>query len=59
MFQKCLCLKTKQNTEMREEEHSDSGFYYPEEQEMAERKASRRGRHIDNVEVSGDTGVRS
>ena len=31
------------------EEHSDSGFYYPEEQETAERKASRRGRHFDKV----------
>ena len=44
---------------MRDEEHSDSGFYYPEEQEMAERKSSRRGRHFDKVEVSGDTRVRS
>ena len=33
---KFLCLKTKQNTEMSDEEHSDSEFYYPEEQEMAE-----------------------
>ena len=31
MFKKFLCLKTKQNTEMSDEEHSDSEFYYPEE----------------------------
>ena len=31
---------------MSDEEHSDSEFYYPEEQETAERKASRRGRHF-------------
>ena len=36
---KFLCLKTKQNTEMNNEEHWDSEFYYPEEQEVAERKA--------------------
>ena len=36
MFEEFLCLKTKQNTEMSDEEHSDSEFYYPEEQEMAE-----------------------
>ena len=35
---------------MSDEEHSDSEFYYPEEQETAERKASRRGRHFDKVE---------
>ena len=29
------------------------------EQETAERKASRRGRHFDKVEASGDTGVKS
>ena len=40
MFKKFLCLKTKQNIEMSDEEHSDSEFYYPEEQETAERKAS-------------------
>ena len=51
-----LFLKTKQNTEMSDEEHSDSEFYYPEEQEIAERKASRRGRHFDKVEASGDAG---
>ena len=51
-----LRLKTKQNTVMSDEEHSDSEFYYPEEQETAERKASRRGRYFDNVEASGDTG---
>ena len=39
MFNKFLCLKTKQNTEMSDEEHSDSEFYYPEDQETAERKA--------------------
>ena len=36
MFKEFLCLKTKQNTEMSDEEHSDSEFYYPEEQETAE-----------------------
>ena len=41
---------------MSDEEHSDSSFYYPEEQETAEKKASRRGRHFDKVEASGDTG---
>ena len=35
MFKEFLCLKTKQNTEMSDEEHSDSEFYYPEEQETA------------------------
>ena len=59
MFKEFLCLKTKQDTEMSDEEHSDSEFYYPEEQETAERKASRRGQHFDKVEASGDTGVRS
>ena len=58
MFKKFLCLKTKQNTEMSDEEHSDSEFYYLEE-ETAERKASRRGRHFDKVEASGDTGMKS
>ena len=58
MFKKFLCLKTKQNTEMSDEEHSDSEFYYLEE-ETAERKASRRGRHFDKVEVSGDAGIKS
>ena len=43
---------------MSDEEHSDSEFHYPEEQEMAERKASRRGRHFYLVEVSGDTGMK-
>ena len=37
MFKKFLCLKTKQNIEMSDEEHSDSEFYYPEEQETAEK----------------------
>ena len=60
MFEKCLCLKTKQNTEtVSDEEHSNSEFYYPEEQETAERKASRRGRHFDKIEASGDTGMKS
>ena len=31
----------------------NSEFYYPEEQETAEKKASRRGRHFDKVEASG------
>ena len=57
-FKTFLCLKTKQNTEMSDEEHSDSEFYYPEEQETAERKASIRGRHFDKVEASGDTGTK-
>ena len=39
---------------MSDEEHSDSEFYYPEEQETAETKASRRGRYFDKVEASGD-----
>ena len=42
MFKEFICLKTKQNTEMSDEEHSDSEFYYPKEQETAQRKASRR-----------------
>ena len=33
MFKEFLCRKTKQNTEMSDEQHSDSEFYYPEEQE--------------------------
>ena len=37
MFKEFLYLKTKQNSEMSDEEHSDSDFYYPEEQETAER----------------------
>ena len=40
---------------MSDEEHWNSEFYYPEEQETAERKASHRGRHFDKVEASGDT----
>ena len=40
---------------MSDEEHSCSEFYYPEEQETAERKASRCGQHFDKVEASGDT----
>ena len=42
MLTKFLCLKTKQNTEMIDEDHSDSEFYCPEEQETAEGKATRR-----------------
>ena len=38
---------------MSDEEYSDSEFYYPEEQETAERKATRRGSHFDKVEASG------
>ena len=55
MFKEFICLKTKQNTEMSDEEHSDSDFYFLEEQETAERKAS----HFDKVEASGDTGLKS
>ena len=44
---------------MSDEEHSCSVFYYPEEQETAERKASRCGQHFDKVEASGDTGMRT
>ena len=44
---------------MSDEEHSDSEFYYPEEQETSERKASRRGRDFDKVEASGDNGMKS
>ena len=40
---------------MSEKEHSDSEFYYPEEQETAERNASRHGQHFDKVEASGDS----
>ena len=54
-----LRLKTKQNTVMSDEEHSDNEFYNPEMQETAERKASRRGRYFDKVEASGDTGLKS
>ena len=44
---------------MSDEEHSDSEFYYPEEQETAERKANFRARHFDKVEASGDTSMKS
>ena len=37
MLKKCLCLKTKQNTEMSDEEQSYSEFYYPEDQETTEK----------------------
>ena len=40
---------------MRDEEHSNSEFYYPEDQETAERNTIRRRRHFDKVEASGDT----
>ena len=42
---------------MSDEKHWDSEFYYPEEQETAERKASRRGLHFDKA--SGETGMKS
>ena len=57
MFKEITCLKPKQNTEMSDKEHSDSEFYYPKEQETAERKASRCSRHFDKVEGSGDTDI--
>ena len=44
---------------MSDEEHSDSEFYYPKERETAERKASRRGRHFDKVEASGNIDMKS
>ena len=59
MFKESPRLKTKQNTEMSDEEHSDSEFYYPEEQETAESKTSLRFRHFDKVEANGDTGMKS
>ena len=37
------------------EEHSNNEFYYPEEQEIAVRNASRRCRHFDKVDASRDT----
>ena len=37
---------------MSDEEHSDSEFYYPKEQETAVRKASHRGCRFDKVEAS-------
>ena len=43
---------------MSDEEHSYSHFYYPEEQATAERKASRRAKHFDKGEASGDTGMK-
>ena len=39
MFEEFLCLKTKQNTEISDEEHLDSEFYYPEEQENGSEKS--------------------
>ena len=59
IFFKFLSFKTKQNTEMSDDEHSDSGFYCPEEHETTERNASYRGRHFDKVEVSADTTMKS
>ena len=57
-----FALKLK-NTEMSDEEHSDSEFYYPEEQETAERKlASRCCRHFNKLKLnhwSGDTSMKS
>ena len=44
---------------MNDEENSDSEFYYPQEQETAQRKASRRGRHFIKVDANGDTGMKS
>ena len=41
---------------MSDEEHSDSEFYYPEEQETAKRNF---GRHFDKVEASGDIDMKS
>ena len=38
---------------MSDEEYSDSEFYYPEEQETAEKNGSSRW-HFDKVEASGD-----
>ena len=43
---------------MSEEEHSDSEFYYLESKKR-QRNASRRGRHFDKVEASGDTSMKS
>ena len=44
---------------MSDGEDSDSAFYYPEEEETAEKREwSRRGRHFDNVEASKDTGYK-
>ena len=40
-LKKIICLKAKQNTEMSDEERSDSEFDHPEEQEKAENNASR------------------
>ena len=35
-----------------DEEHLDSEFYYPEEQETAERKASRRGWNFNQLKLN-------
>ena len=59
IFRGFLCLKTKQNNEMSDGEHPDSIFYYPEQQETAERKGSHHDRHFDKVEASRDTGMKS
>ena len=59
MFKEFLCFKTKQNTETSDEEHLDSEFYYPKEQETADRKASRHCRHFDKVEASRDIGMKN
>ena len=39
-------------SEMSDEKNSDSEFYYPEEQETAERNGSCRGRHFVKVEAT-------
>ena len=39
---------------MSDEEHSDSEFNYTEEQQTAERNASRCGWHFDKVEAIGE-----
>ena len=43
---------------MSDEEHSESEFYYLEDQETAERKARHRDRHFDKVEAGGNTGMK-
>ena len=42
---------------MSDEEHSESEFYYPEEQETAERKASRHS--LTKLKQAGITGMKS
>ena len=50
-------FKTKQNTEMSDEGHSDSGFIILKSKKR-QRNARRRGWHFDNVEASGDTSMK-